>query len=63
MAETRDRLLRRRLLIMRWAADTREEVQRLARELVPAHPVTQRLHQIARTCAELEELLNRPAQL
>jgi len=63
MAETHNRLLRRRLVILRWAADTREEAQRLARDLDPAHPVSQRLHRVVRICAELQELLNRPAEL
>ena len=63
MTPTRERLLRRRLLLLRWAAETREEAQRLASDLDPAHDVTQKLHSIARSCTELEELLERPAQI
>ena len=35
MTPTRERLLRRRLLLLRWAAETRDEAQRLASDLDP----------------------------
>jgi hypothetical protein len=63
MTDSRDRLLRRRLLLLRWAAETREEAQRLLRDLDPGHPVTQNLHDIVAACSELEELLKRPADI
>ena len=63
MTPTRERLLRRRLLLLRWAAETRDEAQRLASDLDPTHDVTQKLDSIARTCTELEDLLERPAQI
>lgn len=63
MSEARERLLRRRLLLLRWAAETGEEAQRLARDLDPAHPVTRQLQHIADVCAELQEVLGRPTEL
>ena len=62
-SKSRDRLLRRRLLLLRWVAETREEAHRLAEDLDPAHPVTRRLHSVAHTCSELEELLEQPSQM
>jgi hypothetical protein len=63
MTPARERLLRRRLLLLRWAAETREEALRLASDLDPAHQVTQRLNEIARSCKELEELLEEPTKI
>jgi len=63
MTPNRERLLRRRLLLLRWAAETRDEAQRLASDLDPTHDVTQKLDGIARTCTELEHLLERPEQI
>jgi len=59
----RERLLRRRLLLLRWAAETRDEAQRLAGDLDPDHPVTEKLHRVAETCSELEGLLERSSGL
>ena len=50
MTPSRERLLRRRLLLLRWAAETRDEAQRLASDLDPTHDVTQKLDGIARIC-------------
>ena len=63
MSEARERLLRRRLLLLRWAAETGEEAQRLARDLDPVHPVTRQLRHLAEICTELQEVLTRPADL
>ena len=63
MTGARDRLLRRRLLMLRWAAETGEEAQRLASDLDPDHPVTQQLQRVADLCVELQEVLGRPAEL
>ena len=63
MTPARERLLRRRLLLLRWAAETREEAQQLAQDLDPAHEVTQRLNEIALSCKELEELLEDPTKI
>jgi hypothetical protein len=63
MTPTRERLLRRRLLLLRWAAETREEALRLADDLDPTHQVTQRLDEIARSCTRLEELLEQPTKM
>ncbi|MGZ4617215.1 MAG: hypothetical protein ACXV5Q_04035 [Frankiaceae bacterium] len=63
MTGARDRLLRRRLLMLRWAAETGDEAQRLARDLDPAHAVTRQLQHVADICAELQEVLGRPAEL
>ncbi len=56
-------MLRRRLLLLRWAAETREEARRLASDLDPGHQVTQLLDEIARSCTELEELLENPHKI
>jgi len=63
MTDSRDRLLRRRLLLLRWAVDTRDEAQRLARDLDPAHPVTQNLRDIVAACSRLEEMLQQPTEI
>jgi hypothetical protein len=63
MTGARDRLLRRRLLMLRWAAETGDEAQRLTRDLDPVHPVTKQLQHIADLCTELRETLGRPAEL
>ena len=55
-----ERLLRRRLLILRWAAETREEALRLASGLDANHAITQTLLDVANSCQRLTDLWSQP---
>jgi hypothetical protein len=59
--ETQERLLRRRLLLLRFATETQDESARMTKDFDPDTPVGRALEEIEANCRQLIQMLESSA--
>ena len=61
--EAQERLLRRQLLLLRFATETQDETARMTEDFDPAGPVGRALDEIGKSCQQLIETLESSARM